>query len=174
MFVFLRRQSDDSPPVLLPGMNPYDMRIKCEKLTLCYDFSNADKFYNNATVQAEIGAKGSWSSCNMIVNKMFMGDWMHGFHDKVGKGLLLCTRPDGDGAAPTCCPISATLEQHRRGDGGRSTRGDGAARRRGGDGGRSTRGGGEEEGRRSTVAEMGDGARAGAGNRGGVARPPPP
>ena len=33
-------------PYQLSGYNPYDMRLKCEKLPLCYDFDNVDKFLN--------------------------------------------------------------------------------------------------------------------------------
>merc|ERR1719379_3303804 len=59
------------------------MRIKCEKLPLCYDFSGADAFLNNAANKQKLGAKGEWASCNFIVNKMFMGDWMHNFHQLI-------------------------------------------------------------------------------------------
>ena len=33
-------------PYQLSGYNPYDMRIKCEKLPLCYDFGNVDLYLN--------------------------------------------------------------------------------------------------------------------------------
>ena len=33
-------------PYQLSGYNPYDMRIKCDVLPLCYDFSNVDQFLN--------------------------------------------------------------------------------------------------------------------------------
>ena len=33
-------------PYQLSGYNPYDMRIKCEKFPLCYDFSNVETYLN--------------------------------------------------------------------------------------------------------------------------------
>ena len=30
----------------VPGHNPYDMRIKCEKPPLCYDFGSVETFLN--------------------------------------------------------------------------------------------------------------------------------
>ena len=67
-------------PYQLSGYNPYDMRIKCEKLPLCYDFSNVETFLNREDVKEALGAKGSWSSCNLVVNKLFMADFMTSYH----------------------------------------------------------------------------------------------
>jgi len=73
----------ETVPYQMSGYNPYDMRIKCEKFPLCYDFSNVETYLNRADVQKEIGAKGTWSSCNFVVNKMFMGDFMKSYHQEI-------------------------------------------------------------------------------------------
>ena len=36
----------ETVPYQMSGYNPYDMRIKCEKFPLCYDFSNVETFLN--------------------------------------------------------------------------------------------------------------------------------
>ena len=73
----------ETVPYQLSGYNPYDMRIKCEKLPLCYDFSNIEKYLNRDDVKEVIGAKGNWQSCNMLVNKLFMADFMTSFHQGI-------------------------------------------------------------------------------------------
>merc|ERR1712048_1204983 len=70
-------------PYTLTGYNPYDMRIKCEKPPLCYDFSNVETFLNTPAVQKAIGATKKWSSCNLVVNKMFQNDFMKNYHTKI-------------------------------------------------------------------------------------------
>merc|ERR1712157_530775 len=45
-------------PYTMSGMNPYDIRLKCEKEPLCYD-------------------------CNNTVNAMFASDWMKNFDRQV-------------------------------------------------------------------------------------------
>jgi len=67
-------------PYQLSMYNPYDMRIRCEHLPLCYEFSHVADFLNKPEVQSEIGAKGQWASCSMLVNKLFMADFMRSFH----------------------------------------------------------------------------------------------
>jgi carboxypeptidase C (cathepsin A) len=77
--------------LLLPyqdsGRNPYDMRIKCAKKPLCYDFSNVGKYLSRPDVKAALGvdAKRSWSDCNMAVNILFefSGDWMHDYQQMI-------------------------------------------------------------------------------------------
>lgn len=73
----------ETVPYQLSGYNPYDMRIKCEKAPLCYDFSNVETYLNRDDVKETIGAKGDWQSCNMIVNKLFMADFMTSFHQGI-------------------------------------------------------------------------------------------
>eukprot|EP01065_Artemidia_motanka_P006498 TRINITY_DN131_c0_g1_i1.p1 TRINITY_DN131_c0_g1~~TRINITY_DN131_c0_g1_i1.p1 ORF type:complete len:450 (+),score=183.29 TRINITY_DN131_c0_g1_i1:55-1350(+) len=71
-------------PYQLTGMNPYDMRIKCAKPPLCYDFSNVATYLKRDEVVAALGVKGhKWSDCNHMVNLMFEGDWMHNFQQKL-------------------------------------------------------------------------------------------
>lgn len=67
------------------GLNPYDVRKKCDKSQegdLCYRQMNwIETFLNNATVKAELGAAADteFASCNTEVNQgfMFQGDGMH-------------------------------------------------------------------------------------------------
>merc|ERR1719421_1833545 len=81
-------------PYQLTGMNVYDIRIPCEKLPLCYDFSHVDAFFNNADVQKELGVPEassggaqSWGECNFVVNKMFSIDFMKNYHEKIPEML---------------------------------------------------------------------------------------
>jgi cathepsin A (carboxypeptidase C) len=71
-------------PVQESGYNVYDVRIKCAKPPLCYDFSNVEKYLNQASVKTALGVSGhSWSSCNFVVNSMFSGDWMKNYQDQL-------------------------------------------------------------------------------------------
>merc|ERR1712194_447811 len=83
MGAFLVCNYAETVPYQFTGMNVYDMRIKCAVPPLCYDFSSVDTFYNNADVQKQLGAKGTWKSCNMMVNAFFRGDYMVNFHEKI-------------------------------------------------------------------------------------------
>merc|ERR1712142_53790 len=67
-------------PYQLSGYNPYDMRIKCEKFPLCYDFSNVETYLNRDDVKEALGAEGSWESCNWNVNQLFKVDFMTSYH----------------------------------------------------------------------------------------------
>ena len=64
------------------GMNPYDMRQKCEKPPLCYDFSEIDKFLNDPVTKKTLKADPSitWQQCNFQVNLQFMFDFMKNYH----------------------------------------------------------------------------------------------
>ena len=76
-------------PYTLSGMNPYDIRLKCEKQPLCYDFSNIESFMNNQTVKEALGVPEEvvWQDCNQTVNAMFASDWMKNFDQQVVKLL---------------------------------------------------------------------------------------
>lgn len=74
---FIACNYSQTVPYQITGMNVYDMREKCEHLPLCYDFTNVGNFLNNPDVQKELGAEGEWASCNFLVNKVFMNDFMH-------------------------------------------------------------------------------------------------
>ncbi|KAF4670819.1 hypothetical protein FOL47_001826 [Perkinsus chesapeaki] len=88
---FLRCNLPLLTPYQLKGLNPYDMRKKCDHPPLCYDFSNVDKFLNNKSVQEQLGVNTEWQQCNKIVNLLFNQDWMHNFHtlltDQIEGGL---------------------------------------------------------------------------------------
>jgi cathepsin A (carboxypeptidase C) len=66
-------------PYEVTGMNPYDMRQKCEHGSLCYDFSHVDTFLNRPETKEAIGATKKWSECNRFVNLMFQQDWMKNY-----------------------------------------------------------------------------------------------
>jgi carboxypeptidase C (cathepsin A) len=72
-------------PVMFSGINLYDLRIKCAKPPLCYDFSNVAKYMALDSVKQAIGAdmKTTWSDCDKLVTIGFMGDWMHNFQLKI-------------------------------------------------------------------------------------------
>merc|ERR1712060_171480 len=70
-------------PYQATGMNPYDQRIKCAVPPLCYDMSNDVKFLNDPEVQKQLGVSKKFESCNMLVNKMFMVDFMRNFHQLI-------------------------------------------------------------------------------------------
>merc|ERR1719277_991947 len=70
-------------PYQLTGYNPYDMRIKCQKPPLCYDFSPVEKFLNSKATQQQLGVSKKWESCNRVVNMAFQKDWMRNYHTKL-------------------------------------------------------------------------------------------
>lgn len=74
-------------PYTLTGMNPYDMRIKCAKPPLCYDFSNVGTYLERPEVLSAIGvdSKHKWSSCNKLVTIGFelAGDWMKSYQQMI-------------------------------------------------------------------------------------------
>lgn len=61
------------------GMNPYDMRQKCEKPPLCYDFSEIDAFLNDPIIQKKLGVNKPWENCNYVVNMQFVFDFMKNY-----------------------------------------------------------------------------------------------
>lgn len=74
-------------PYTFTGMNPYDMRIKCAKPPLCYDFSNVGTYLERPEVMAAIGVDGKhkWTSCNKLVTIGFelAGDWMKSYQQMI-------------------------------------------------------------------------------------------
>jgi cathepsin A (carboxypeptidase C) len=82
-------------PYQLTGMNPYDVRKKCEVPPLCYDFSKVETYLNTASVQTALGVTKKWGSCNRLVNMLFQKDFMRSYHDKIpdllanGKRVLI-------------------------------------------------------------------------------------
>jgi len=66
-------------PYQLSGLNPYDIRKKCDVKPLCYDFSNVEKFLRLQSTRDALHVKddsSAWQSCNMGVNGKFHVDWM--------------------------------------------------------------------------------------------------
>jgi len=70
-------------PVQSTGINLYDLRIPCEYGNLCYNFTNVEAFLNRKDIQTQLGVSKKWESCNMLVNRMFEGDWMHEYQDQI-------------------------------------------------------------------------------------------
>jgi len=73
-------------PYTLTGMNPYDMRIKCAKPPLCYDFSNVGTYLDRPEVRSALGVGSrKWSDCNREVALMFefSGDWMQSYQQMI-------------------------------------------------------------------------------------------
>ncbi|EGC45248.1 carboxypeptidase [Histoplasma capsulatum var. duboisii H88] len=67
-------------PYQRSGMNPYDVRSKCEGGNLCYtQLDDISKYLNQDAVMESLGAEvSSYESCNMDINRnfLFQGDWM--------------------------------------------------------------------------------------------------
>jgi len=79
---FIVCNTAETTPYQMTGLNPYDIRKKCEKVPLCYDFSYIEKWLNlESTKQALHVSEESnkWTSCNMGINLKFHTDWMHDF-----------------------------------------------------------------------------------------------
>jgi carboxypeptidase C (cathepsin A) len=69
---------------IAPAFNVYDIRKKCDSPPLCYDFSLLDKFMARKDVREELGVGDrSWSSCNMLVHTIMLGDWTTNLANKV-------------------------------------------------------------------------------------------
>eukprot|EP00656_Telonema_subtile_P037782 TRINITY_DN4213_c0_g8_i1.p1 TRINITY_DN4213_c0_g8~~TRINITY_DN4213_c0_g8_i1.p1 ORF type:complete len:455 (-),score=118.09 TRINITY_DN4213_c0_g8_i1:255-1619(-) len=82
-------------PYTLTGMNPYDMRLKCAKPPLCYDFSNVGTYLDSAAVRAALGVGSrKWSDCNRAVAVAFElgGDWMKSYQQMIPDQLESGTR----------------------------------------------------------------------------------
>eukprot|EP01061_Rhynchopus_euleeides_P021696 TRINITY_DN353_c0_g1_i4.p1 TRINITY_DN353_c0_g1~~TRINITY_DN353_c0_g1_i4.p1 ORF type:complete len:466 (+),score=199.44 TRINITY_DN353_c0_g1_i4:46-1398(+) len=76
-------------PYSLSGLNVYDMRKKCDKPPLCYDFSNINTFLNQDSVRQELGVSTSlkWTDCNHLVTVFMEGDWMHAYEQDLPQQL---------------------------------------------------------------------------------------
>jgi cathepsin A (carboxypeptidase C) len=70
-------------PYMATGLNPYDVRIKCEKPPLCYDMGNDVAFLNDKDVQKQLGVNQKFSSCNLVVNKAFTLDFMKNYQQLI-------------------------------------------------------------------------------------------
>ncbi|OZJ03486.1 hypothetical protein BZG36_04023 [Bifiguratus adelaidae] len=76
--------NDHIAPYQQTGMNPYDVRKKCEGGNLCYEIlESVQKYLNRPEVMKELGAQvDKYESCNMQINFRFQlaGDWMRPYH----------------------------------------------------------------------------------------------
>ncbi|KAI8577099.1 hypothetical protein K450DRAFT_253641 [Umbelopsis ramanniana AG] len=80
----MKCNKDQLQPYQQTGMNPYDVRKKCEGGNLCYTIlESVKKYLNIPEVKKELGAQvDTYESCNMQINFRFQmaGDWMKPFH----------------------------------------------------------------------------------------------
>lgn len=79
---FIVCNTAETTPYQMTGLNPYDIRKKCEIMPLCYDFSYIEKFLNLDSTKEALHVSeesNSWTSCNMGINLKFHSDWMHDF-----------------------------------------------------------------------------------------------
>lgn len=78
-------------PYQMTGLNPYDIRKKCEKPPLCYDFSHVQKFLNSPDTKRALHVdekhSHAWQSCNYGINMKFHTDWMKDFSGYVAELL---------------------------------------------------------------------------------------
>lgn len=67
----------ETSPYQVTGLNPYDIRKKCEHPPLCYDFSPITTWLNSESTKAALHVKEEtkWTTCNMGINLKFHGDW---------------------------------------------------------------------------------------------------
>lgn len=70
---------------LAPRFNVYDIREKCDKPPLCYDFSPADTMFKDAAILKVLGVEGrSWAECTNDVHMAMLPDYMLDLSDDVG------------------------------------------------------------------------------------------
>lgn len=73
-------------PIQIQGLNVYDVRKKCDKPPLCYDFADVSAFVNRPETRKALGVKDSdrqWQECNMLVNVLFMTDFLQTYASNV-------------------------------------------------------------------------------------------
>jgi len=72
------------------GLNPYDIRKKCQVQPLCYDFSNVETWLNKDTTRRSLHVSeksNKWQTCNDNVNTKFNVDKMKNFSGYVADML---------------------------------------------------------------------------------------
>jgi len=73
-------------PVTLTGVNPYDVREKCQVPPLCYNFSLLPAFLKQPSVKQALGTTGHiWKECNRVteLELVFAGDWMMNYAEDI-------------------------------------------------------------------------------------------
>ena len=100
---FIACNSAETTPYQLTGLNPYDIRKKCEHPPLCYDFSNVNKFLNLDSTKKALHvsekSRSKWQSCDFVINAKFHTDWMKDFSPFVAD-LLNGNDDDSSDAIP--------------------------------------------------------------------------
>lgn len=79
---FILCNTAETTPYQMTGLNPYDIRKKCEKIPLCYDFSYIENWLNLDSTKKALHVteeSNTWTSCNMGINLKFHTDWMKDF-----------------------------------------------------------------------------------------------
>ncbi|GAX23091.1 cathepsin A [Fistulifera solaris] len=78
-------------PYQMTGLNPYDIRKKCDVRPLCYDFSHVSNFLNREETKKALHVdekhSHTWESCNFGINMKFHTDWMKDFSGYVAELL---------------------------------------------------------------------------------------
>jgi len=76
-------------PTFYPFFNPYDVRLKCDKPPLCYDFSRVGTFLAKPEVRKAIGVRENmrYTDCSMIVHYFLIADWWFDFAPDVAYSL---------------------------------------------------------------------------------------
>mmetsp|Transcript_2469 Transcript_2469/g.6230 ORF Transcript_2469/g.6230 Transcript_2469/m.6230 type:complete len:203 (-) Transcript_2469:69-677(-) len=70
-------------PYFASGYNVYDMRIRCEKPPLCYDFSNISTYLNNPDVKRILGVEKKWTECDKGVQLSLISDFMKNYQQRI-------------------------------------------------------------------------------------------
>lgn len=87
---FLECNMAETSPYRLTGLNPYDIRKKCDVQPLCYDFTTIQKWMNSDSTRKALHVtdkSGEWATCNMGINMKFHVDWMKDFSGYVADML---------------------------------------------------------------------------------------
>ena len=60
--------------------NLYTISSKITNIDNFLQLKALSLFLNRDDVKETLGAQGNWNSCNMVVNKLFMADFMKSYH----------------------------------------------------------------------------------------------
>jgi cathepsin A (carboxypeptidase C) len=92
-------------PYQATGLNPYDIRLKCETPPLCYDMSHIETWLNLETTKHALnvdeGHSHAWRTCNFGINMKFRTDFLKSFSgyvkDLINEGIpILIYAGDAD------------------------------------------------------------------------------
>ncbi|KAF8819784.1 putative Serine carboxypeptidase-like [Cardiosporidium cionae] len=68
---------------IIGSYNPYNYKLQCEVEPLCYNMSGSVNFLNDFAIQADLGVKKDYQSCNNSVYSDFEVDWLHGMNPSI-------------------------------------------------------------------------------------------